>query len=388
MRTGKGQNGGRGLARGSRLGEINRRVTPPLACSRRPLLDLLRRWFAKLAAIVAFILTPPPPLFGEIADAVLKEYESTKAEATNAAAMFQIGRLKSFFGRHLVTNITTLLWLEYVATERAKKERIFFDDRKYMRIVLGAAVEAKHLESVPRLPIPEIPADTGRELTPGELHQLRKAADPDTPDESGQFQKSRDLLFQIDIAWKMGLRSKEIRELTWDEVNLETELIRIRARDRKNKRALQIPINPDLVTEFYARRARARCKWVFPNEDMTGPITSFKTAWRRCKREAGVRCRFHDLRHTCASLMLRAGNQRRVVKEMLSISDQVLDLIYTHFDLEDMKRATLATQDAAVERAPITAADLRTAAAAVTDEGLMQLSRRRRPALVPAFVPG
>jgi integrase len=290
-------------------------------------------------------------LFSEIAHQVLME-KQLKAQETRAAATRQIRRLVANFGGMPVRRITEEHWVEYVIRERAKRERTFFDDRKYMRLVLGHAARRRQIPRIIELTIPDLPSETGRELQPWELKALREAAAVETPDGNGRGaganQKSPDLLFQIDIAWKMGLRLREMLRLRWDQVNLDRGTIRLKARDRKNRRALEIPINPDLLAEFSRRkRLAARQEWVFPNPAGTGPISNNKTAWRRCKRDAGVDSRWHDFRHHSASALARGGCPRHVTRAMLGMSEQTLDKVYVHLDLDDKKKAALLLTDAA-----------------------------------------
>src|SRR5438132_7237461 len=46
--------------------------------------------------------------------------------------------------------------------------------------------------------------------------------------------------------------------------------------------------------------------------DPTRPIKSWKEGWKSAKLAADVRCRFHDLRHTCCTRMLEGGVPRRI----------------------------------------------------------------------------
>lgn len=303
----------------------------------RSILGFLRRfWFG--------------PSFSEVAHQVLLE-KQLKAAETRAAATRQLRRLIANFGHIPIRKITEKHWIEYVMREREKRDRTFYDDRKYMRLVLGHAARRRQLLRMIDLAIPDLPAETGRELAAWELKALREAAAIGTPDGNGRGagynQKSADLLFQIDIAWKMGLRLREMLRLRWDQVNLDRGTIRLKARDRKNRRALEIPINPDLMPEFSRRRRlAARQEWVFPSPG-SGPVSNNKTAWRRCKREAGVDCRWHDFRHHCATALARAGCPRHVARAMLGASEQTLDKVYVHLELDDKRKAALLLTDAA-----------------------------------------
>ena len=60
------------------------------------------------------------------------------------------------------------------------------------------------------------------------------------------------------------------------------------------------------------------------------PSTVTHSFGKICK-SAGLNVRFHDLRHTCASLMLLAGVHPKIVSEMLGHSTVAITLdIYSH----------------------------------------------------------
>jgi len=45
--------------------------------------------------------------------------------------------------------------------------------------------------------------------------------------------------------------------------------------------------------------------------------SNFDRIWRRFKKKQGLACRFHDLRHTHATQLLKAGVHPKVVQERL-----------------------------------------------------------------------
>ena len=70
------------------------------------------------------------------------------------------------------------------------------------------------------------------------------------------------------------------------------------------------------------------------------PIRPRNFTWRftyTLKRKGFKRIRFHDLRHTCASLMLKSGVAMKTASEILGHSSIAITAdLYTHV-LEDMK---------------------------------------------------
>ena len=54
-------------------------------------------------------------------------------------------------------------------------------------------------------------------------------------------------------------------------------------------------------------------------------------SFNKIVKAAGLKVRFHDLRHSCASLMLREGIHPKIVSEMLGHSSVAITLdIYSH----------------------------------------------------------
>jgi integrase len=72
------------------------------------------------------------------------------------------------------------------------------------------------------------------------------------------------------------------------------------------------------------------------------------------KRAGLPRIRFHDLRHTCATLLLRQGVNPKIVQELLGHSTVAMTLDrYSHF-LPDMQQAAVDAMDEILSRGPIT----------------------------------
>lgn len=266
------------------------------------------------------------PRFEIVALEVLR-LRQLKADATARASRHEIPRLIRYFGKFPIDKVTESIWNDYVLREREKKDRKFFDDRKYMRIVLNYAHRNGLVEKKAHLPIPDAPWNAGREILTKELELLEATA-------------GRTLRFQIRIGWKMGLRLREMLRLRWDQFNWDRATISFLPMDTKTRRGREIPIPGDLVPEFSSRRALAGSPFVFPSPGGPGkPQGNNKTAWRRCKGQANVRARWHDLRHTCATLLLRRGVPRHVARVYLGMSEAILTRIYTHLNTDDLRTA-------------------------------------------------
>ena len=72
------------------------------------------------------------------------------------------------------------------------------------------------------------------------------------------------------------------------------------------------------------------------------PIASIKEAWEGAKERAGVKCRFHDLKHTAVSRMLDAGLSIAKIAKIVGWSPATMVRMSArcgHFGLEDLRSA-------------------------------------------------
>jgi integrase len=83
-------------------------------------------------------------------------------------------------------------------------------------------------------------------------------------------------------------------------------------------------------------------------DELGRPVGSrdFSRRWAAIQRSAGVTCRYHDLRHFCASTMLSAGVPAPVVAEALGHSVAQLLGTYAHVVGDDRDRARQAIEAA------------------------------------------
>ena len=64
------------------------------------------------------------------------------------------------------------------------------------------------------------------------------------------------------------------------------------------------------------------------------PLTSIQTAWYATCRRAGIKCRFHDLRHTFASWYLKKRKNLAALQKLLGHKEITMSMRYAHI-LED-----------------------------------------------------
>jgi integrase len=113
-----------------------------------------------------------------------------------------------------------------------------------------------------------------------------------------------------------------------------------------------IPLNETAIAAmeahaaWYTRRfGECRSEWfVFAfgmplPKDPTRPITSFKTAWIKVRKKAGVKGRWHDNRHTLVTELAESGAGDEVIMSIAGHVSRAMLSRYSHVRMEAKRRA-------------------------------------------------
>ncbi len=230
-----------------------------------------------------------------------------------------------------VDQITEATWEHYIVAQLQKNPtRKLFNDRKHMAMVMKHAYKkgiiARRLEF--RNPDPEVHA--GRRVTRQEIDRLLKAANPSTKT-------------QVLMAITMGMRKSEILKLEWERVDFDARTIHLRARDTKIRRARTMGISKPVLKALKAIKLESASPYVFPSRyNQALPTATHKTAWNACKRRAGVKCRFHDLRHAFLSVALLERKLNPLhVAVYAGVSLAEIQRTYLHPSVDDTREVAL-----------------------------------------------
>jgi integrase len=187
--------------------------------------------------------------------------------------------------------------------------------------------------------------------------------------------ESDDLAEVVHLAIATGARRGELAALRWCDVDLVTGVVRIdgnvskgrpgddawRRRATKTRKVRRVRVDPSCVamlTDRYARQlAQAETAGLdeiddravlsrILERDWTNPA-ALGMRWVRAAKAAGVRLRFHDLRHVNTSEQVAAGVPvLNVAARNGWSSPQMLLTVYGHARAEVDERATSALADA------------------------------------------
>ena len=172
-------------------------------------------------------------------------------------------------------------------------------------------------------------------------------------------------LFLLEFA--TGLRLGELTALQWEDLNLTTGELRISKQavvigsevvvtEPKTKAAVRTLLLPPKVLEVFREyRNRNPSRWLFPSpkkEDSPLLPSVVRQRLHRLLDHAGCeRVRFHDLRHTFATLALESGMDVKTLSAMLGHVSAATTLdIYTHIT-DDMQRAAAENIDRGIGKA-------------------------------------
>jgi integrase len=183
------------------------------------------------------------------------------------------------------------------------------------------------------------------------------------------------LEFAVLMASHYGLRREEIVGLKWDAIDFQMKCLTVRhtvteyvvdgkptliARDAaKTSRSVRtLPLFPD-VEDFLLKMKLEQEKWaafygrdydhsrdayVYRNEDgsLVRPNYISRYFPKLIKRNGLKKIRFHDLRHTCATLLRNEGVPMEDIQKWMGHSEiSTTERIYAHFD----ERGNLQTSD-------------------------------------------
>ena len=146
------------------------------------------------------------------------------------------------------------------------------------------------------------------------------------------------------LALSTGLRQGELLALRWPQVDLDRSTLAVvgtleqgtdtvaEPKTQRSRRQVQLGAATAEALRRH-RQSSSSISFVFHREDgrpLSASIVSKE--WTRLRAQAGVPAvRFHDLRHTAATLMLSGGVHPKVASEMLGHSTVAITLdLYSH----------------------------------------------------------
>lgn len=132
------------------------------------------------------------------------------------------------------------------------------------------------------------------------------------------------------IALHTGMRRGEILALKWKNVDMLKRVITVE--NTKSGKMRLIPINDVSLAVLTRLRKEATNKFVFPFH-----FRKVRIMFENARRQAKLKVRFHDLRHTFATRLIERGADIITVQQLLGHHSVTVTMKYAHSN-EDRKR--------------------------------------------------
>ncbi len=157
------------------------------------------------------------------------------------------------------------------------------------------------------------------------------------------------------LAITTGMRSGELLGLKWEDVDFQAEILRVNRtvfngrvdapKTSKSRRSIKLSRSALVALKNHTRTS----EWVFCTSVGTTICAHnlHNRSWKPLLKAADLplTTRFHDLRHTCATLLLTKGVHPKVVQELLGHSSISITLdTYSHV-LPTMQEKAVAAMD-------------------------------------------
>lgn len=172
-------------------------------------------------------------------------------------------------------------------------------------------------------------------------------------DECSQFLKAADHLAEVDSNMRVyskvfrfllntGLRSEELCNLTWDDIDLKSGLIKIQEKEGWSPKSYSREFFLNRASLDLLKNLRKRKGLVFSNQaENKLKNDDLRRALLRVSKFCGFEgfTRVHDLRHTFNSLMQMNGVDAATMGKILGHKDIETTMIYTHQTQEHLKKS-------------------------------------------------
>lgn len=270
---------------------------------------------------------------------------------------FNLRHLSTYFGAMLLGDITPELIGKYQARrqEQGASNRTINMEVSTLRMIMKASkLWSAIADDVKMLPERR---GVGRALTPEEERKLLEAC---------RKSPQTSLYTAVVIFCNTGLRNAELRRARWSQADFMRAEFQVGKAKTEGSEGRIVPLNQAALTAFKNWRARwpdaKPTDYIFPSEklvfkgegsaergkmtaydvDPDKPLGAWKRAWRTAKKQAGVECRIHDLRHHFISALAQTQTPDATIQAISGHLSRKMLEHYSHVRLEAKRRAVEA----------------------------------------------
>jgi len=260
--------------------------------------------------------------FAEMADLYLEKYSKVNKKSWKTSDWVYLRRLKPYFGKYLLSKICPEIVEEY------KSERLSTGIKKCsvnrevscLRKVFNVGIAWGYASSNP----------VRKVKLYSEKENIRERILMEDEEERLLDVSPPHLKSIIMVGLYSGMRKGEIFRLKW--VNVDFDMRQINIKESKSSKERKIPINSVLFSLLYALKSQnGQSEYVFTNSVTGMPYRDFKRSFGKACENAGIEnLRFHDLRYSFATRLVRRGVDLVIIKELMGHASIVTTQRYLH----------------------------------------------------------
>jgi integrase len=268
--------------------------------------------------------------FTELAAAYLEDYEKHDRASVDTARG-RVANLTEFFGRDMALAITSARIGAYQLRRKQAQASPSTINREVAALgrMFALALKAGKIARRPELPerLPEPPPRQGF-FEHAEYLSIRKHLPPAYQD-------------VLDFGYLSGWRRTEITGLTWAEVDLSGDNIRLDPARSKTKTGRLLPISSQLRGVLGRRLAARRLGQDLVFHVNGRPIGDWRKSWARACKAARLPGKlFHDLRRTVARNLIRQGTPETVAMKLTGHKTRSVFQRYDIVSEADLRQAS------------------------------------------------
>ena len=190
-----------------------------------------------------------------------------------------------------------------------------------LSVVMTACVREWHL-------IASNPVQNVRKLKepPGRTRYL---SEEELRDLMCSVKNNADLKLAVLLALTTGARRMEVWALERDDIDLKNGFVTFRK--TKTGAVRSVPIHGEALELLRTKIYRNDTPLIFPSKKNPSVAFDFRAPFEAAVKRAGIEdFRWHDLRHSAASYLIRAGINLRIVGEILGHKNISMTMRYSH----------------------------------------------------------
>ena len=301
------------------------------------------------------------PTFDKALDDHLKWSKKNNKPGTYLTNTYRANHLKAFFGKRRVRKIQDdkKLMEQFIDKRKAEIEAYQLDrgrdpeeitystinrELALMRKMFNEMIKDKYI-NVSMNPVALVngfdEVEKERILTPEEVAKI--ISEIEKADK--RYKHLKDIII---IGLNTAMRMGEILLMEKAWVDLKAGIINVpRHSQKRGKKVKKVPVN-FVIRPILSRLLKLNKDsiYLFVNPRTNRPYTSVQNAWDTILYKAEIKgkphvdkLRLHDLRHTCATNLARAGKDIKLIAQYLGHADVKTTARYIHYQDEDLKEA-------------------------------------------------